>query len=132
MIEGIAADFLVVVHAAFVLFVVFGGLLVLRRRRFAWLHLPAAAWGVAVEYSGWICPLTPLEQQLRQAAGAVAYRGGFIEHYLLPVIYTAALSRDLQFLLGTIVLVLNGVIYAFVLRRLKAERTRRRGAGKSL
>ena len=92
----LAADLVLVVHALFVVFVLLGGLLVLYRHRFLYLHLPAAAWGALVEFRGWVCPLTPLEQALRRAAGAAGYEGGFIEHYLAAVLYPASLERDTQ------------------------------------
>jgi len=115
------ADITVVVHLAFVVFVLFGGLLVVRRPRVAWLHVPAVAWAAWVEFAGWLCPLTPLENWLRTQSGAVAYSSSFIEHYLLPLLYPASLSRELQFLLGSMVLLVNAVLYVVVLRR----RTRR-------
>lgn len=111
------ADLVVAVHFAFVLFVVLGGLLVLRWPWLAYLHVPAAVWGVLIEFAGWICPLTPLEKTLRDAAGDAGYEGGFIEHYILPVLYPSALTRTIQLLLGTIVLVLNLGIYAYLVRR---------------
>ena len=113
------ADLVVALHLAFVAFVACGGLLVLRRPRLAWLHLPALAWGVAVEYAGWTCPLTPLEQWLRTRAGEGGYAGGFVEHYLLPLLYPVGLARPTQCLLGTLALVINAAIYAWVLWRLK-------------
>ena len=111
------ADLVVGVHFLFVLFVVLGGLLVLRWPRVAYLHIPAAAYGAALEFAGWICPLTPLEQWLRRQAGSSAYSGGFIEHYILPILYPSALTRDIQLALGALVLTVNLVIYAYVLRR---------------
>jgi hypothetical protein len=124
------ADVTVVFHAAFVVFVVLGGLLVPRWPRVAWLHLPAAAWGVWIEFAGWVCPLTPLENWLRSQSGGPAYASSFIEHYLLPVLYPAALSREIQYALGTGVLLVNLVIYAAVLRgrfsSQKNERTEER------
>jgi hypothetical protein len=121
----IAADVLVVAHAAFVLFVVLGGLLVLRWPRLAWLHLPAAAWGALIEFRGWLCPLTPLEKVLRRAGGEAGYRGGFIEQYLLPVLYPAGLDRRTQIILGLLVVVLNLAIYGWYLLR-RRPRARRR------
>ena len=100
-----------IVHLAFVLFVLCGGLLVLRWRWIVWLHLPAAAWGAVVEFSGWICPLTPLENWLRAQGGETAYLSDFITQYLLPVLYPVDLTRDLQLLLGTGVVVLNTAVY---------------------
>lgn len=111
------ADLLVVVHGAFVLFVVAGGLTVLWRRWMAWVHLPCAAWGAAIEFGGWICPLTPWEQALRRQAGAAGYNGGFVEHYLIPLIYPAGLTRGLQIALGVAVLAVNVAVYARVFAR---------------
>src|SRR5437764_12343559 len=95
-----AADAVVLLHAAFVLFVMFGGLLVLRWRWIAWLHVPAVLWGVAIEFGGWVCPLTPLEVYLRRAGGGVGYEGDLIAHYVLPSLYPAALTRSWPVLLG--------------------------------
>ena len=111
------ADGVVLLHLAFVLFVLFGGLLALRWPRAAWAHIPAAAWGVAIEFFGWICPLTPLENDLRARAGRESYEGDFIGRYLLPVIYPEGLTREVQLLLGTGALLLNVAIYWMVLRR---------------
>jgi hypothetical protein len=119
---GLLADLVVVAHFAFVLFVVLGGLLVLRWPRLAYVHVPVAIYGVLIEFAGWICPLTPLEQTLRIKGGESGYQGGFIEHYILPVLYPSALTRNLQLLLGTLVLGLNLAIYTYVLRR-KARRS---------
>ncbi|MCY1212328.1 hypothetical protein D9M68_120670 [compost metagenome] len=116
------ADLVVIVHGLFILFVVAGGLLALRWPRVAWLHLPAAAWGVLIEWSGWICPLTPLENTLRQAAGQAGYSGGFVERYLLPLIYPAGLTPAVQLWLGLVVLVVNGAVYALWWRRRRAAR----------
>lgn len=112
-----AADLVLATHLAFVLFVVFGGLLVLRRPRIAWLHLPAVAWAALVEFSGWICPLTPLEVALRRGAGEAGYGGDFIEHYLVSLIYPSELTRDLQMLIGAFVLLVNLAIYWILWRR---------------
>jgi len=114
---GWLADLVVVAHFLFIAFVVAGALLLFRWPRVAWLHLPAAAWGVVVEWTGWICPLTPLENSLRRAAGEAGYGGGFVERYLLPVIYPAGLTPAIQLWLGVIVLVLNVAIYAVWWRR---------------
>lgn len=111
-----AADLVASLHFAFVLFVVLGGLFVLRWPRMAWLHLPAVAWGAGIELLGWICPLTPLEIGLREAAGLAGYEGGFVEHYLLPVLYPETLTRSVQVVLGLLVLVVNVVIYGWVVR----------------
>ena len=115
---GTLADTLVLAHLLFIAFVVGGGFLLLRWPRLAWLHLPAAAWGVAVEMLGWICPLTPLENHFRGLAGSGAYAGGFVERYLVPLIYPEALNRSDQFLLGAIVVGVNLLAYTLAwLRR---------------
>jgi hypothetical protein len=110
------ADLVLIVHLAFVAFVLCGGLLALRWRWIAWLHLPAVAWGAIVEFTGWICPLTPLENWLRAQGGETSYRSDFIAQYLLPVLYPGDLTRDLQLLLGTGVVVLNTAIYWWLWR----------------
>jgi len=108
---SLLADAILVFHLAFILFVVLGGLLVLRWPRLAWLHVPTVAWGIYVELSGRICPLTPLENSLRQAAGEAGYSGGFIEHYVTSVIYPDGLSRGIQMILAAIVVLVNGIVY---------------------
>jgi hypothetical protein len=118
---SLAADLVVVVHLAFVLFVALGGLLVLRWPRIAWVHLPAAAWGAAIEFGGWICPLTPLENDLRARAGESPFTGDFVARYLLPVIYPEGLTREAQITLGLAVVVVNAVIYAAALRRRRSS-----------
>lgn len=117
MTYRLLADAVVALHLGFVLFVVFGGLLVLRRRWIAFLHLPAAAWGAAIELMGGICPLTPLENRLRGLAGLEGYGGGFVEHYVLPVLYPGALTRQLQIGLGVAVVVVNAAIYLWIVVR---------------
>lgn len=121
MFYRLAADAVVFSHLLFILFVLCGGLLVLRWHGLAWLHLPAVAWGMAVEFFHLYCPLTPLENRLRQAAGESGYSGGFIEHYLLPLIYPSGLTPSIQWVLGSLVLVLNLAVYlGLVLRRRRA------------
>jgi hypothetical protein len=115
------ADLLVVAHLAFVLFVVLGALLVRARTWVAWVHLPAAVWGVAVEINGWICPLTPLENHLRRMGGAAGYDGGFVERYLLPVLYPVGLTHNTQILLGAMVLLVNLVIYGWIWLRCRRQ-----------
>lgn len=110
----LAADVLVLVHLSFVVFALLGGLLVAWRTRFAWLHLPAVAWAVWVEASASICPLTPWENRLRQLAGESGYPGGFIEHYLIPLIYPVGLTPTIQAQLAIVVIVLNLAIYLAV------------------
>lgn len=122
MLYRILADVVVGVHALFVAFVVAGGLLALRWPWIAAVHLPAAVWGALIELQGWVCPLTPLEKSLRAAAGQAGYQGGFIEHYLLPVLYPAGLTRSVQVVLGSLVVVINLVIYGLVVRRRTARR----------
>lgn len=111
------ADFVLVLHVGFVAFVLFGGLLVVRWPWLAWLHVPAALWGVLVEYAGLICPLTPLESTLRQQGGQAGYARGFIEHYLTAALYPADLTREVQILLGTLALAINVAVYWRVVRR---------------
>ncbi|MGH8135901.1 MAG: DUF2784 domain-containing protein [Steroidobacteraceae bacterium] len=116
MIYRAFADAVLVLHLAFILFVVLGGLLVLWRRWLIWLHLPAVAWGILIEFAGWICPLTPFENWLRMQGGDRGFSGGFISHYLLSLIYPAGLTRALQWLLGTLALAVNAAIYIRVWR----------------
>ena len=118
------ADLILCMHAGFVFFVIFGGLLVLRWRWIAWLHLPAAMWGAVVEFSGWVCPLTPLENWLRQQAGETGYRSDFVAYYLLPVLYPDDLTRDVQLMLGTAVLAINISVYGWLWRRTQWHRHR--------
>ena len=115
MLAKFTADILLIIHLLFILFVVLGGLLVFKWRWIALLHLPCASWGALIEFSGWICPLTPLENHYRELAGAEGYSGGFIEHYLIPLIYPAGLDKNLQIILGLTVILINGIIYALVL-----------------
>ncbi len=123
MVYRLLADLVVLVHFCFVLFVILGGMLVLRWKMVAWVHLPAATWGAIVEFMGWICPLTPLEIWLRVMAGQSGYQTGFIAHYLLPVLYPQNLTRDTQIWLGVLVLCLNLAIYGWLVRhRMKSEK----------
>ena len=107
------ADVLVLLHLVFVVFVVAGGFLVLRRPRLVWVHLPAAAWGFLIELFGWICPLTNLEVDLRRMGGEAGYSGGFVEHYLLPILYPTGLTRGHQLFLGLLVVAVNGGVYGW-------------------
>ena len=111
-----AADVVVVFHLLFVLFVIFGGLLALWWPKLAYVHLPVAVYGALIELVGWICPLTPLEKRLRESAGLEGYQGGFVEHYILPVLYPSGLTRNVQLVLGGMVIAVNLAIYALVLR----------------
>lgn len=111
------ADLVLVAHFAFIAFVVLGGLAVARWPRLAWAHLPAVAWGAGISFAGAICPLTPLENALRQRAGQAGYEGGFIEHYLLAIVYPDGLTREVQVALGVGVLVVNLAAYGWAIRR---------------
>jgi hypothetical protein len=113
----LAADAVLVLHLAFILFALFGGLLALCWRRAPLLHLPAVAWAAFIEIDGGICPLTPLENHLRALAGQSGYAGGFVEHYLLALIYPAGLTREIQLVLAAVVLMVNLAVYRFVWRR---------------
>ena len=122
MFSIILADALVVLHLAFIIFVIFGGFLTLKWRRLVFVHPLAAIWGALIEFSGWICPLTPLEQKFRQAGGTAGYTTTFIEHYLLPVIYPAGLTRELQIFFGFSVVAINAVAYFILIRRMVREK----------
>jgi hypothetical protein len=113
----VAADLVVALHAAFALFVALGALLAFRWRRLIWAHLPAAAWGVLIEFRGWVCPLTPLENALRLRAGEAAYSGDFIQHYLVPMLYPANLTRGIQLAIGSAALLFNLLLYGCLFRR---------------
>jgi hypothetical protein len=111
------ADLVVILHLAFVLFVLFGGLFTLQRPRVAWLHLPAAAWGAAVEFTGWICPLTPLEHWLRAQSGEPLDEGDFLQRLLLPLLYPEGLTHQIQVILGILVLIVNASVYGWLWHR---------------
>jgi len=117
MLARVAADAVVTLHLAFIIFVVLGALLVLRWKWIAWTHLPAVIWGAVVEFSGAVCPLTPLEQHLRVIAGDQGYTGGFLEHYVVAVIYPAGLTAAMQQAIGIFVMAINAAIYGVVLYR---------------
>jgi hypothetical protein len=112
------ADAVVAFHGLFILFVVFGGFVAWRWRWVGAIHLPCALWGMLIEFNGWICPLTPVENSLRARAGQAGYSGGFIEHYLLPAMYPAGLTPRIQAALGSAVLLINAAAYAVLIRRL--------------
>ncbi len=124
------ADLLVVVHLAFVVFVVAGGFLLARWPRLIWLHLPTAVWGAYIEFSGGICPLTPIENRLRVRGGGDAYSGDFVEHYLLPLLYPAQLTPGIQFWLGLGVVAVNALAYVLAWRAWRRRSAAgRRGTG---
>jgi uncharacterized protein DUF2784 len=125
MLYRLLADLVVGLHFVFVLFVVLGGLLALRWPRAAWFHLPAAIWGAGIEFVQGICPLTPLENHLRRLGGEAGYSGGFVEYYLLPVLYPAGLNQNVQLGIGVFVLLLNLTVYAVVWRRRVTSRRQR-------
>ncbi|WP_085633244.1 MULTISPECIES: DUF2784 domain-containing protein [unclassified Pseudomonas] len=125
MLYRIAADGLVLFHLLFILFVLFGGLLALKWRPVAWLHLPAATWGVLVEVLHLTCPLTYWENLMRHAAGQTEYAGGFIEHYVWPIIYPAGLTPQIQLALGSVVLAVNLLVYGRLIRRWQRRRAAR-------
>jgi hypothetical protein len=114
---GALADLVLVIHFCFVLFVVLGGLLALRWRRIAWIHIPVALYGAVIEFLGFVCPLTPLEVWLRRLAGEAGYEGGFIEHYIMQALYPTGLTREIQLVLGGAVLLINAIVYVYWWRR---------------
>ncbi|MEI2417385.1 DUF2784 domain-containing protein [Orrella sp. JC864] len=117
MLYGFLADAVLVVHGLFVLFVALGAALVIWRPRLAWLHLPALAWGAGIMLVGGICPLTPLENALRQAGGQQGYEGGFIEHYLVSALYPEGVTRRFQVGLGLLAVAWNALLYGIAWRR---------------
>ena len=117
-----AADLVLITHFAFVMFVIFGGLFVLRWPRLAWVHAPVALYGAVIEFLGFVCPLTPLEIWLRHRGGEAGYSGGFIEHYITATLYPSGLTRGIQVVLGIGVLLVNSIAYAVVIRRARRAR----------
>ena len=118
---ALLANLVLIAHLAFVVFVLCGGLLVLKWRWIARLHLPAVVWGAAVEFTGWICPLTPLENWLRARDGEVGFEGDFLARSILPLLYPGALTHDVQMMLGVVVLVVNGLVYGGLWRRYRRK-----------
>jgi hypothetical protein len=116
-IYPLLADLVVWIHLAFVVFVVIGGLLVMKWPGLIWIHLPAVIWGITIEVSGWICPLTPLENWLRHKGGGENYHTDFVAHYLLPMLYPQGLTRKSQIILGALVVLVNVAIYGWIYRR---------------
>ncbi|WP_372684026.1 DUF2784 domain-containing protein [Desulfosarcina sp.] len=125
MIAGLAADIIMLVHLLFILFGALGGILVVKWRKVAFLHLPCVLWGVLIAFGGWICPLTPLEMHLRQLAGQAGYAGGFIDHYVMPIVYPAGLTRGMQIAFGVTLLTVNLLVYARMLVNRGSERISR-------
>jgi len=123
MIYRILADIMVVAHLAFIAFVILGGLLVWRWPKLIWAHLPCALWGMLVEFTGWICPLTPLENIWRIQGGQAGFDESFVEHYLLPVVYPPGLTRGAQIVIGSAVVMVNLVAYAMLIRRRRGRRS---------
>lgn len=122
MLYKFSADFVVLFHFAFILFVLFGGPLVLKWRRLAWVHVPCFVWGALVEFFGWWCPITPLENWLRIESGRAGYETGFIEHYIMPIVYPTDLTREIQMFLGGAVVLWNGLVYAVIVARALGKR----------
>lgn len=118
------ADVVLILHFTFILFVILGAVLVLRWKRLAWIHIPCAVWGAWIEFQGSICPLTPLENRLRRLGGEAGYSGGFIEHYVVPLIYPSGLTRRTQIQLGLVVVAINVAVYGLIYwRRWRRTRT---------
>lgn len=116
MFWNLAAAVTALVHLAFIIFVLFGGFLVLKWPRLLWVHLPAAAWGVLIEFFGWWCPLTKWENLFLQKAGRAGYSEGFVAHYLMPLIYPPGLTRGMEIAIGLLVLAVNAGVYTKVFR----------------
>lgn len=113
----LAADTVVVLHLIFILFVFFGGLTLFRWPKMIWIHVPAAVWGGLVEFFGFPCPLTPLENHLRIAGNVATYTSGFVAHYIMPIVYPPGLTREAQVVLGVLILGINFAIYFRFLTR---------------
>ena len=123
MIYSFLADLLVVFHLVFILYVIAGALLIFTWPKTLWIHLPSCFWGMTVEFTGWICPLTPWEIQLRRLAGEEGFSRSFIEQYLIPMIYPSGLNREIQMLMGSIVLIVNLSLYTLILIKRRKRKT---------
>ena len=121
MLYRFLADAIIIIHLIFILFVILGGFLALRNKRWSIVHLPAALWAATIEFKGWMCPLTPLENWFREKGGNSIYQGDFIEHYLLPIIYPADLTRELQIIFGLSVVIINIAVYIWVLKKTRVK-----------
>ena len=117
MIYRLLANVVVILHLGFVAFVILGGFLLRRWPRLVYVHVPVVIWGALIEFAGWVCPLTPLENHLRRLGGQAGYSAGFVEHYLIPVLYPHALTRNVQYVLGAVVIAINVVAYVRFSRR---------------
>lgn len=122
---GFLTDFIIAFHLAFIVWVLFGAFLVLKWRRLAWVHVPSVLWGMSTEFFGLWCPLTPLENWLRAQSGRTGYETSFIEYHVMPIVYPAELTRELQMILGATVLVINGLVYGLILRKRAKGHARR-------
>lgn len=124
MVISLMANLLVLIHLGFIVFVAFGGLLVYKWPKIVFLHIPCVLWGALIELGGWTCPLTPLETVLREFAGEAGYVGGFIDHYVMPLVYPPGLTRGMQIGLGIIVLTVNLCVYGWMfVARKKRKKT---------
>jgi Protein of Unknown function (DUF2784) len=121
LLYQLLADLIVLAHVAFVVFAVLGGLLAARWRWLVWIHLPAVIWAAIVEFFGWFCPLTPLENWLRQRGGERGYTSDFIARYILPTLYPEELTREVQIALGAFVILINLKIYTWIFRTRKTN-----------
>ncbi|HMA21948.1 MAG TPA: DUF2784 domain-containing protein [Gemmatimonadaceae bacterium] len=117
MIYRLLANVVVIFHLGFVGFVILGGFLLRRWPRLVYVHVPVAIWGALIEFAGWVCPLTPLENHFRRLGGQAGYSGGFVEHYLIPILYPHALTRNIQYVLGAVVVAINVAAYVLFARR---------------
>jgi hypothetical protein len=122
MLYGILADIVVLIHLLFIVFVLLGAGLILWRRWFVWLHLPAVLWAIWIELTGGICPLTPLENWLRHRVGQGGYRGDFVVHYVIPLLYPDGLTRNMQILMGLVVLFINLALYGYLLHKIRRKK----------
>ncbi len=113
------AELVLLIHFSFILFVVFGGFAVLKWKRIIYYHIPAALWGIVIEITGWVCPLTPLEIELRVRAGSGFYTGGFIDRYLTPIVYPPGFTRQLQYYLAAGLIIINAAAYFLVWKKLR-------------
>jgi len=121
MAYKILADLVLLLHLSFILFVLFGVLFVFKKHCLAWWHVPVVIWGVLISLVGWVCPLTPLENYFRRMAGEQGYAGSFIDHYIIPIIYPAGMTREMAFGMGVFVLVWNGLLYSILIYKLKIK-----------